>query len=178
MKHILSLEIPQTYNPKLLLIQDTSQYATSPKVDCGRLEIAVPGYNIPVIIQENKNFNLALTACDLNIQLTDCSTYQADLPDGVYVIRYAVSPLDKVYVEYNHLRVTAILNSYYQLFSQIRLEPCSPGDEVTAKLKELTLIRNFIEAAKAKVEWAQEAEAGMALYNYANYRLGKLAKQC
>ena len=109
-KHILSLEVPSVANCEILSIRDTSQYTELLPVDCSELLITVPGFNSPALIQVDKNFDLNLAACDLGVQTVNCGTEQAALPDGVYIIRYSVSPNAEVFVEYNHLRVSSILN--------------------------------------------------------------------
>ena len=43
----------------------------------------------------------------------DCNSNRVIIPDGLYIIRYQVSPHDKAYVEYNHLRITNIMKQYY-----------------------------------------------------------------
>jgi len=104
-KHILSLEIPTVSNCDLLCIKDTSQYSKELAVDCEELLITLPGYTVPVLIKVDKDFDMCLTACTLALQKTECGTVQQNIPDGIYIIKYSVSPNSKVYVEYNHLRV-------------------------------------------------------------------------
>jgi hypothetical protein len=96
------------------------------------------------------------------------------LPDGIYVIKYSVSPNDIVYVEYNHLRITKALQKYDALLCELELPPCSPAPDKKLRLAELMEIKGYLEAAKATVEVCHNAEKGMALYNYALKRLDKL----
>ena len=108
-KHILSLEIPTVSNCNLLCIKDTSQYSSEIAVDCEELLITLPGFTVPVLLKVTKGFDMCLTACALAIQNLNCGTIQQEIPDGIYIVRYSVSPNSKVYVEYNHLRITKLI---------------------------------------------------------------------
>lgn len=175
-KHFLALSIPTTYNPKILTIADESEYSTELNVDCATLEIFVPGFNAPAVITQTPGFNSRISACAMGLQTTQCGELQADLPDGIYIIRYSVSPNDKVFVEYNHLRLTGILNSYYVALGDVQLEPCSPSADVEKQLKELSVIESYIQAARIKVEDQHKAKEGMDLLIYAKERLDRFLK--
>jgi len=148
-KHILSLEIPTVSNCDLLCIKDTSQYSSELAVDCEELLITLPGFSVPVLIDVDKSFDMCLTACTLSLQKENCGTVQDKIPDGIYIIKYSVSPNSKVYVEYN--------------------------SEKQALLAEMSYIKTIIDAAIANVEYCQSSAHGMQLYNYAKTRLNKIS---
>jgi hypothetical protein len=173
-KHQLSLELPDTNNIKVLRIFDTSIYADGIGQDCGTLSIISPGFNLPVNIEMLPGFNTTLTACTLGLQKTGCSDALQPLPDGIYVINYSLSPNSIVQVEYNYLRVTQTVNRYYNLLCELEMSACEPGADVKEKLEELRLIKSFIDAAKAKVEYCHSPEAGIELLMYAKKRLDKI----
>lgn len=177
-KHQLSLELPDTNNIKVLRLFDTSLYAEDLAVDCGTLRITSPGFNLPVAIEILKGFNIVLNACSLGLQRTNCQEASQPLPDGIYVINYSVSPNTSVFVEYNHLRTTQTTNKYFNLLCDLEMSACEPDADVKEKLEELRLIKSFIDAAKAKVEYAHEPQAGMELLIYAQKRLNKYAAKC
>lgn len=175
--HILSLEVPDTLNGCILRIADTSIYSPLMPVTCQLLEVTVPGFNIPVQFTAPvivPGFNLNLTACDLQIQTTNCGTIFNDLPDGIYIIKYSVSPNDIIYVEYNHLRITKALKRYQSILCDLDIADCDPPEIVKAKMRQLSLIRMYLDAAKAKVEFCHEPVKGMELYRYAVKLLGKI----
>ena len=174
-KHILSLEIPTISNSGLLCIKDTSQYSTELAIDCSELLITLPGYKQTVLIKVDSGFDMCLTACALSTQTVDCGTVQSNLPDGIYVIRYSVSPNDKVFVEYNHLKVTQLMTSYYEVLCDLDVHACQPNSTKQSLLAELGYIRTMIDAAVSNVEYCQSAAHGMQLYNYAKTRLNKIA---
>jgi hypothetical protein len=173
-KHILSLEVPRVANCKIFTIKDTSQYTTLLPVDCPELLITVPGFNNPAFIKTVKDFDLNLTTCTLKTQTTGCDDETLDLPDGVYVIKYSVAPNDKVYVEYNHLRVTSIMTTYYKVLCDLDVQACEPATDKKDMIDEMQYIRTLIDAAIAKVEYCTSASQGMELYNYALKRLNKI----
>lgn len=178
-KHNLSLEVSQTLNECQMMITDTSVYGDGCiNVTCPQLQITPPGFICAVSFTEpdiEPGFcNLVLTACDLELQTQDCDTHPNSLPDGVYVIRYSVAPNEHVYVEYNHLRVTQLLKSYYDAMCEIKDCCTKPEKETKKLLRELADVKMYIEAAKAKVEICHEPDAGMNLYNYAKSLLSKI----
>mgnify|MGYP000088093831 CR=1 FL=1 len=177
-KHQLSLELPDTNNIKVLRLFDTSLYAEDLAIDCGTLRITSPGFNLPVAIEILKGFNIVLNACSLGLQRTNCQDASQPIPDGVYVINYSVAPNTSVFVEYNHLRTTQTINKYFNLLCDLEMSGCEPGADVKEKLEELRLIKSFIDAAKAKVEYGHEPQAGMELLIYAQKRLNKYATEC
>lgn len=176
-QHVLSLEAPDTLNKCILRIVDTSVYNTMIAVSCPNLQITLPGFNQPAVFSEpiaSPGFMLNLTACDLGIQSVNCGTVYNDLPDGIYIIRYSVSPNDVVYVEYNHLRITKALWKYNNILCDLDIADCDPPEIVKKKLNTLRLIRMYLDAAKAQVEICHRPEKGMQLYNYAVKLLDKM----
>lgn len=174
-KHILSLEIPAVSNCDLLCIKDTSQYSSELAIDCEELLITLPGYSVPVLIKVDNKFDMCLNACTLALQKDNCGTKQEKLPDGIYIIKYSVSPNSKVYVEYNHLRVTRLLTTYYEVLCDLEVQACQPDSDKQALLAEMNYIKILIDAAVANVEYCQSSAHGMQLYNYAKTRLNKIA---
>lgn len=121
------------------------------------------------------NGHITLTACDLQLQTTDCGTQYVDLPDGIYIIKYSVSPNDQVYVEYNHMRISQAMNKYYNILCDVDANACDPPLKIKQKLEELRFIKMYLDAAKSKVEFCHEPQKGMSLYNYALKLLNKMA---
>tara|TARA_Y100000034_G_C6819205_1_gene368781 strand:- start:404 stop:952 length:549 start_codon:yes stop_codon:yes gene_type:complete len=173
-KHILSLEVPTVANCEILKITDTSQYADNLDVDCAQLLITPPGsvYVAPISVQQG--FDLNINPCALSMQSTGCDENRINLPDGIYIIRYSVAPNDKVYVEYNILRTTILLSTYYKKLCELDVKPCEPSSSKEQLLGEMKYIRTLIDAAKAKIEYCQSPSEGMELYNFAKKKLTKI----
>ena len=177
-KHLLSLDIPDTASPYVLRVVDVSIYATDIPVDCERLDITLPGFASPVFITTlPQGGSLNINASDLGlVELGD--TLPVALPDGVYKIRYSVSPNEYAFVEYYHLRNTSLVNEYYSTLCQIKLEPCEPSAELEANLHKLRLIKLYIDGAKAQVESCHAISQGMEMYEYAKKLLRDFYKTC
>jgi len=183
-QHILSLEAPDTMNKCILRIVDTSIYSSDIPVSCPILLITPPGFNTSVqfidavTVDSNviiePGFILNLTACDLDMQVADCGTEYSDLPDGLYAIKYSVSPNDTVYVEYNHLRITKALYRYQEILCDLDLGACEPSSTVSNTLSKLKQIRMYLAAAKAQAEFCHQANKAMDLYSYALKQLDKI----
>ena len=172
--HVLSLEVPTVMNTCILSIFDTSVYTDLIPITCPTLQITVPGFSYSTEITVNPYFNQAITACDLKLQTQNCGTSYTDIPDGIYIIRYSVSPNDIVFVEYNHLRITKALNRYNNILCRVDVADCDPPFRIKQKLEALRIIRMYLDAAKAKVEFCHEPQKGMSLYNYALKLLMKM----
>jgi len=173
-KHILSLEVPTVANCEILKITDTSQYVSNLEIDCAQLLITLPGSAQVKPIDVVPGFDLNINACALAIQSTGCEESRINLADGIYIIRYSVSPNDKVYVEYNVLRITTILSTYYKKLCELDITPCEPSSVKEQLLAEMKYIRTLIDAAKAKVEYCQSPNEGMELYDFAKKKLSKI----
>jgi hypothetical protein len=172
--HVLSLEVPTVMNPCILSIVDTSVYSTIVPVTCPTLNVTVPGFTYSNQLDFTPGTSVILTACDLQLQTQDCGSVYTDIPDGIYIIKYSVSPNDIVYVEYNHLRITKALIRYNKALCRLDLAACDPTVKVKERLNQLHLIKMYLDAAKAKVEFCHEAQKGMTLYNYAIKLLNKI----
>lgn len=176
MRHQLSLEVPTVYNARLLQVDDSSIYTNALPVDCSRLEITVPGFVSAVAIEVTRNFSSYFNSCQLGLQTHGCADETHNLPDGIYVVRYSVSPNDHVFVEYNHLRMTQAMNLYYTKMCALGLGACEPDADVKEQLRKFQLVRSFMDAAKAKVEYCHESHKGMELFLYAQRLLGKILR--
>ena len=178
MKHQLSLEVPDTYNPKIFRIIDTSKYVPQMNITCGYLQITGPGFKNPVIIETQPNFSLTLTACSLALQQVQCGEEQYTIPDGLYNIKYSVSPNELVVVEYNYLRVTNIYNTYFQELGSLEIHGCSVEQCIKDRLSDLREIKSYIDVAKAKVEYFNDVSTGIEIFKFAHKKLKAYSKGC
>lgn len=177
-RHQLSLEVPQTNNTRIFRITDTSVYADELPVKCPVLHITSPGFTIPVAIEVLKSFNLVLNACTLGLSSGDCEDSMPSLPDGVYHIRYSVSPNDKVFVEYYHLRTSQVQNVLHNEICKLDLDACEPPQEIAERFKKLSEIGDYIEAARIKTEICHDPVKGMKLLLYAKDQLERIVNGC
>lgn len=184
-QHQLYLDIPETNNVSIFRVVDASIYAPDLDVKCATLQITSPGFTEPAEIDVTTyassgmaSFNLVLNACTLGITSGSCSPVAPALPDGIYKIKYSVSPNDLVYVEYYQLRLTQTLNTYNQQLCILELAACEPSVETRARLNELRLIKSFFDAAKVKAEDCHDPGLAMDLLLYAKKRLERYIGGC
>lgn len=181
-KNLLALHVPDIMSSDIMHIEDHSVYDPLMSYICPTLKVRVPGFSEPVVFNDttalvvNKGFAFNLTACDLQLQLTNCGTEFNTLTDGIYAISYSISPNDKVCVEINHLRVTCLMHNWKNEMCKLRLGACEPSGELRDKFNALKEIKSYIDAAKAKADVCFEAEEAMTLYEYAKKLLDKI--QC
>ena len=180
--HVLSLEVPTVLNTCILKIFDASVYQTgTPNIPiiCPTLTVTPPAFTFSIELTGTKMTNFVefghttITACDLGLQTKDCNSVYGAIPDGIYVLKYSVSPNDQVFVEYNHMRISKALNKYKKVLCGIDVAACDPPAKVKEKLEKLRLIKMYLEAAKDKVETCHDPQKGMSLYNYALKLLNK-----
>lgn len=175
-KHALSLDIPDTTNDCVLRIVDTSAMAPGIPADCATLEITPPGFfQAYQYLSLSPGFTVNLTACDIELQTYACETVRNTFSDGVYVIRYSVSPNDRVYVEYNHLRITSALKKFEAILCCLDVKGCAPPSDLATELREIQLLMTMLKAAKAQVEYCHHPGRGMEIYNYVMSRLSKIS---
>lgn len=180
MNHRLSLEIPDVSNGCIIRVEDSSSYESMLPTDCPTLEITAPGFHSPIVLTNIlPGFIANLTACNLGLQTTNCDNFTNNLQDGVYIVKWSLSPNDKLFVEYNHLRITAALNRYQEVLCCIqRAIDCTPSKETHDKIKEAQFIRTLLDVAKAKVEYCHEPIHGINTYKYSMERLHALGCGC
>lgn len=176
-KHILGVDIIPTNNVNILHLFDTSVYAEGLGKTCIHLEITLPGFKEVRLIEPNPNFNLPLNAITMAL-IPETADYLIPLPDGLYHIRYSLSPNDQVWVELDHLRTVAFDQEMFEQRCMIKLNACSPGEDVVKQLKDLQEVENYLKAAIAKVEYCGELDRGMELFNYAKRLFDRQTNHC
>ncbi len=178
-KHQLFLDFPESTNEGILRIEDSSIYSSLVPFDCLTLEITPPGYTTPTVITGlSQHFKLYLNACNMGMLVTGCDETCPILPDGIYNIRLSVSPNNKVYAEYNLLRITDTKNKWYKALCFINRTPCTPSPDTTTLLRELQLINNQLISAKHLVEDLHDYTTGVEMLLYARKKILEISSGC
>ncbi len=180
--HKLGLEVLETSNEKLLRLVDMSVYNQNLGVTCAEILITAPGYQFSSSVDPlrlTQGFNLVLTACDLEIQNNNCDSEFHNIPDGVYAIKYSVSPNEYTDVTLQHLRIVQATKRMRKIYCDIDLGACMVMDDKKKTLLDLRLIGDYFQAAKAKVEVCGKLSQGVTIYKYALKMLDKIdCKSC
>lgn len=177
MRHILSVDVVPTQDVNILHLFDTSRYADGLGKNCATLEVTIPGFTDIRVIETNPFFNIAFDSISLQISAAN-ATERSALPDGLYKIRYSVSPNDSVYTEQYYLRTTNFDNLMFELRCKVKLSTCSPESGVLNRLEDLDLIDNFMKSAIAKVDYCDQISQGLDLFGYAYQLLEKQFNFC
>jgi len=177
--HILSLNIPDVSNEGIFVIEDLSVYTSLLSIQCPELQILPPGYSVPSVVDGFlPGFRLVLNACTMGIMTAaNCATSCPALPDGIWNIRYSVSPNAVVYVEYNYMRTTHAMIMLMELYCSVGMKPCLPDQETIYQVQQLDLIRDYLVTAKGLVEQENKPKDGMDLYRYAITLMNKLSSR-
>lgn len=172
-KHRLNIDVLDTACDTVLKISDVSSYGQGLPVECTRLDITLPGFYQPIYLENLlPGFIENITMITLGYQEANAE-YLNSFPDGIYTIRYSVSPNDKVFVIKCHLRTTCITNEYYRELCKLQLAECEPTSEIQQKLKDLRYIKMLIDAAKAKAEYCKSTNQAIDMLGYAQRMLSK-----
>jgi hypothetical protein len=176
-KHILALNFPDTSNEGIFRIDDESIYDPSLGVSCLNLQILPPGAMYPSVIEGfNSGFRLVLNACTIGIMgPSSCADSCPGLQDGIYNIRYSVSPNDRVWVEYKHMRIVHALNRWNDLLCRVKLTACLPDQGTEQQLRELDIIHNYLISSKVTCEDEHVFDDAINQYRYALTLMDKLA---
>lgn len=177
--HKLHIEVIETSSVEVFKVIDFSLYDSILPVNCPQFLIKPPGVDFTEEITVTPNFNKTLTACDLGIQKKNCEYKYEELPDGIYAIRYSVSPNAQVYVEYNHLRMTQAKNELAKIYCDLDLNICLGNREKEETIKKIQEIELYLSAAKSAIEACHETNKGLKMYERALTLLDKLTcKTC
>lgn len=173
----LDIQIEKFLNPKLLIIKDASWYNPDIAVTNATLELQYPGSNNYVIIPVGKNFTYIVNSNTINFTNVNNSDLLANLPDGLWTIRYSICPNAELFVEYTFLRNVKQLIEYHNLFCSIQIERCD-RKHYSDDLKTIRGIKDIIDAAQYLADDCGKYEKSMELYDYASSLLKEFTKDC
>jgi hypothetical protein len=147
-KDFLGFEILPTTNPKVLLWLDTSSYK-DPQPERPLMEVTLPGhskyYLVNIIAKKINVLNSTIIGTT-----TSLSSF-ADLPDGVWTLKYKICPYQYVYLQRYHLRTVHLECQLRQLYLKLEETECDVRSAEQIN-RELTDIHVIIESAKAHAE--------------------------
>lgn len=165
---LLLQEIPSS-DCRVLKICDSSYYNPSNPATNAILEVTVPGFDCPVFFKVNQGFLITLNSSNLKVAPATTQTALVCLPDGIYDIKYSISPNDRQFVEYSLLRNTNQMISYWKEIARLfsRRDHLS-RKSFEEKRRDLVWIKELMDAAKYTVEEKQDPDAGMDMYREAS----------
>jgi hypothetical protein len=129
----LDFLVINTFSTKTLGIADISTYDTNPPVVVApTMEITIPGYPVPVSIPFIPlDFNVYNS---ITLGLNTFSGGTQPLPDGVYFLKYSVSPAYLNYTEKNIMRTERIQEKFDNAFMKLDMMECDLAIRKQAKV--------------------------------------------
>lgn len=167
----LDILVIPTYNTLTLGIADASTYPTSPAVQSPTIEITVPGFGVVILPFNTNEFNIFNST---SLGLTSVGDPLLPIPDGVYFLKYSVSPAYLNYVDRTIMRVDQLQEKFDQAFMRLDMMECDLAIKTQQKV-ELNSIYFFIQGAIAAANNCAVATANK-LYNQATKMLNNFSK--
>lgn len=168
----LDLMIMDTHDVRLLAVVDITHYPTSFTIVSPTVTITIPGYTreklIPFVPRNINVFN----SSTLDITCKDKNCQYIDLPDGIYILKYAIAPGYKYNVTKNFLRVDKLYQKFDEKFLHLEMFQC---DMQTKRNKKMLLdeAEDYIQGAIAASNKCAN-ELAMELYHKADVILNQL----
>jgi len=169
----LDIVVVPTYSTLTLGVMDASTYPTnpSPPISGASMRITIPGFgDAPLLPFDINSFNLYNSG---NLGITEVGVDQP-LPDGIYRLRYSISPAYLNFVERTIMRTEKIQEKFDRAFLQLDLMECD-GAIKTQSSVTLNTINFFIQGAIAAGNNCAEYEANR-LYNQADNMLNSFLR--
>lgn len=167
----LNILVLPTYNTQTLGVADVSIYPPAPPISSPTMEITVPGFGKVTLPFVPNDFNIFNST---SLGITSVGDEFLPLPDGVYTLRYSVTPSYLNYVERTIIRVDQLQEKFDEAFMKLDMMECDRAIKTQAKV-DLNTIYFFIQGAIAAANNCAVAEANK-LYNQAQKMLNNFVK--
>jgi hypothetical protein len=141
----LEILVVPTYNTLTLGIADASTYPVVPAVTSPTIEITVPGFGMVSLPFNINDFNIFTSA---SLGITAVGAPLLPLPDGVYYLRYSVTPAYVNYVERTIIRVEKLQEKFDNAFMKLDMMECDLAIRRQQKVN-LNSIYYFIQGSIA-----------------------------
>jgi hypothetical protein len=167
----LEILVVPTYNTLTLGIADASTYPVTPAVQSPTIEITVPGFGVVSLPFNINDFNIFNSA---SLGLTAVGESLLPLPDGVYYLRYSVTPAYVNYVERTIIRVEKLQEKFDNAFMKLDMMECDLAIRRQQKVN-LNSIYYFIQGSIAAANTCA-VDTSNKLYTQADNMLNNFIK--
>lgn len=168
----LDILVIPTYNKYTLGIADSSVYPTTPpNVSSPTIDISIPNIgtiSLPFFVQD---FNVYTSS---NLEITPVGSEQTPLPDGIWQLKYSVSPEYENFVEKTFMRTEQIQEKFDEAFMKLDMMECDRAIREQSKV-DLSSIHFFIQGSIAAANNCATQEANK-LYQQADMMLNHFLK--
>ena len=161
----LNLLFPETHDAKALLIADISQYPVPFSIVNPTVEITVPGFNVLTLAFNAQNFTV-YNSMSLNITCSDVDCDLIDLPDGIYYVKYSITPAYRYFVNKSFLRINKLQEKFDKVYLKLDFMQCDQAIK-EEDLEVLNTIEIYMNGAVAAANNCLDTLA-MKLYQKAS----------
>lgn len=165
----LDILVLPTYNKMLLGIADASTYVTPPVNPT--IEITVPSFGTVVLPFTINDYNLFNSE---SLGITASGAPLVPLPDGIYTLKYSISPAVTNFVEKTILRVDQLQEKFDEAFMKLDMMECDKAIKTQSKV-DLNTIYFFIQGAIAAANNCA-LDTATKLYDQAQKMLNNFVK--
>lgn len=169
----LDLLILDTHNTKTLGVGDISFYPQGIQIVNPSIQITPPSYPKVTLAYAAKNLTI-YNSNTLGITCSDEECAMVDLPDGVWKIKYTITPANERLVEKSFLRTEKIQQQWGIAFLSSEIKGCDTRINQQQK-DELDTIWDLIQGAIASANQCNDISA-MNKYRLAESFLKKFTK--
>jgi len=167
----LDFLVVPTYNTLTLGIIDASTYPTNPpSVNTPWIEITPPGFDTIGLVFSVDEYNIFTSS---NLGLSPVGVNQP-LPDGIYHIKYSVTPAYENFVEKSIIRTDRLQERFDEAFMRLDMMECDSAIKTQSKV-ELDTIYYFIQGAIAAANNCATIQSSK-LYDQASRMLNHFMK--
>lgn len=146
----LDLAMLPTYNVKLLAIADASYYPTGWNVSVPSISITPPGY-VPTMMTFVAGGLQLYNANSLGLCTVSDVCDMPPLPDGIYKVRYTITPANVYFIDKTFLRTDKIESDLDYAFLKLEMMECD-GQLKRQKKETIDLIEFYIQGAIAAAD--------------------------
>jgi hypothetical protein len=172
---VLNLTIFDSHNKKLMVLGDSSYYPTGYNIVNPTVIITVPGYGPKTLEFTERTINI-YNSNDLGVTCDVETCDLANLPDGVYTIKYAIAPAYKWNTTNTFLRVDGIYAEFDEKFLNMQMFTCDGPLKRNQKL-QLDEIEYYIQGAISAANRCA-TDLAIQLYNKANTLIKRFNPKC
>jgi hypothetical protein len=165
----LDILVIPTYNTLTLGVADASTYDGTPSAPT--MTITVPGFgdvSIPFNIDDFNIYNSTI------LGITQFGDPLLPLPDGVYTLKYTITPANEYFVVKNIMRVEQLQEKFDAAFMTLDMMECDLAIKTQQKVN-LTSINFFIQGSIAAANNCA-IDTANKLYNQANKMLNNFMR--
>lgn len=160
----LDLLIPETHDSKRLLIADVSTYPSPFTINSPTIEITPPGFPQVTAVFTAQGF-MVFDSMSLEITCSDVDCELIALPDGIYYVKYSITPAWQYFVNKSFLRVNKLQEKLDKVYLKLSFMQCDEAIKKEDK-RQLDTIEMYINGAIAAGNNCLDSLA-MKLYNKA-----------